>query len=165
MFTCTSELVCLAWLKSSEGLEDIPAATNLPSEVANWTTSVFIQVSTSPLGLPPHQNFPFRGPRFLLKCWGRTPKCLSAANQVAELIRSATYAFDAARVVEIPPVISHGSVVNTYDTATVILAQTMGEPSRVTGDPANLARYDIPILLEYYPTHITISGVDVVYST
>lgn len=139
---CTDELVAAAWLKSASGLAGIDVGLSPVLLLAKWATGAFIHVSAAPLGLPPNPNYPIHNPRIIVHCWA-APKDFETAAITAQLVRAATYATDSARNVSMP--------VRGYNDATVIAVQTVAEPTRVDGpDPDSLARYDIPILMEWY---------------
>lgn len=150
MITPTDELVAWAWLKSAPLLDGIGCGTSLPqtngkSDVSRWGSNVFAQVTLSPLSPPPHPEFPSHTPRIVVSCWA-APKQWSDAADLAQQIRLETRRrWNGSRVVTLP--------LSGYDTAKVLAVSYLAEPARITGDPNNFARFDIPLQFEWVESH------------
>lgn len=143
-YTPTDELVACAWLKTCPLLSGVSVATTLAAQTT-WDGPTFIQVESSPLGVPPHPNFPSHNPRIMANCWAR-PKRYADAGDLAQLIRSETYRLSSARVLHI----------NGYADVRIMSVQILEEPTRITGDPNSLARYSFPLHMEWIEIEVPI---------
>jgi hypothetical protein len=135
-FLPTSELIAVAWL--AEAVPDLPdgkVATSLPSDVAAFSDG-FVTVSI--VGGAPHPYVPMRRPVVQIDCWvatiGSTKPRWGRANDLAEIIRAATYPPESANSIKVTPR-------SGYDDARVWSAFLLTEPRRVEGDPNRHARF------------------------
>lgn len=142
----TNELVAEAWLSQRvPGLTAAMVATTLPKDVAAWADAGFLQVQALPGGAP-DVDIPLRRPVFQLDAWATTPGSAKPpwhlANRLIELVRNATEADTAlyGREVELPL---------DYLGARVQAAYLIGEPRRVTDDPAGYARFTADLAIDW----------------
>lgn len=144
----TDELVGIAWLRTITALDGIPISTSLAGGEGGaaplWQSTgkrAYVQVAVAPLGLPPDPYFPAHRPRLVCSCWA-LPKRWGTAAQVAQQIRAASYDPTLSDVVL--------AIADGYEQVRVAGVQVMAEPTRVPGgDVAELARYDVPLLVEW----------------
>lgn len=143
----TDELVAVAFLRDLPALADVPVATTLAAPegeaVPSWQTTgkrVYIQVTTAPLGPPPDPYFPSHRPRLVISCWA-LPKRWNDAGQIAQVIRAATYDTSLVNRTLLPA--------DGYNPVYLMALEALAEPARITGDPNELARYDISLSLEW----------------
>lgn len=142
----TDELVIDGWLSSCPLLSGVGVGTVLPKEIANWEGPTFATIRISPLSPPPHPEYPAHTPRVVVSCWG-LPKKWADASDLAQKIRQETRRSTRCRVVAMP--------VLGYDTATIKSVAYLAEPSRISGDPNQLTRYDIPLQFEWVESNWT----------
>lgn len=139
----TSELVAVAWLKTLSGLTAGNIATTLPKDVTSWATAGFVQVTA--VGGSPNRYVPVANPVVSVDCWATAAQAANPpwykANQLAEIIRTATLAHTAFPVLVDPP--------GTYNPARVHTAFLITEPRRVTNDPAGYARFTCDLQLAW----------------
>lgn len=143
-YTPTDASVAVAWLKSCPSLAGVSVATTLAANTA-WAGPTFAQVTESPLGVPPHPNFPSHNPRIIVNCWGKVKRWADAGD-LAQLVRAETYRISSARIVQIAG----------YVDVRVMSVQTLSEPIRITGDPNSLSRYSITLGFEWCPTEVEV---------
>lgn len=143
-YTPSDALVACGWLKSCPTLIGVSVATTLAANTA-WGGPTFVQVTESPLGIPPHPNFPSHNPRIIVGCWGKVKRWADAAD-LAQLVRAETYRISSSRVVHI----------SGYVDVRVMSVQTLSEPIRITGDPNSLAHYSITLGFEWIPVEVPI---------
>lgn len=140
----TSELVAVAWLKTLAGLTAGNIATTLPKDVTTWATAGFVQVTG--VGGTPNMYVPMANPVVSVDCWAATAQGANPpwgkANQLAEIIRTATLAHTAFPVlVDYTP--------GNYNPARLHSAFLLTEPRRVPNDPGGYARYTFDLQLAW----------------
>lgn len=135
-----SEIVAVAWLKSLAGLNNA-VATELPSDTSTWSSTGFVQVLG--VGGTPRAYLPVARPVIGVSCWavapgsGRPP--WNKANQLAEIVRRATYDVRGALVV----------TPTAYQNATLLAAVPLSEPRRIRDDQGDYARFDLDVELHW----------------
>lgn len=135
----TSELVAIAWLKVAI---TTPVDKDLPEDSNDWGPVAFTQVRA--VGGTPHIHIPQRQPVISVDVWAsnkgspRPPWNRSA--QVAEQIRAATEAPDAARQVVIG---------GDYHNAHIQTIYTLTEPRPIPGDVAGYAHTVLDLYLAW----------------
>lgn len=138
-----TDLVAVAWLKLAA--PGYGVATSLPSDTSALRTSGFVQTRT--VGGSPDMYVPMRSPVVSVTCWaapsvqGSDKVPWGRANNIAELIVAATYDrsltdVDVTLPGDFPPAHVH----------TVI---ALSEPRRIEDDPANFARFDVDLVLNW----------------
>ena len=138
-FNPNSELVVMTYLRTILD-PAISVGTTLPEDVTTWANG-FVQVTV--VGGSPDLDVPTRRPLVQVDAWipsvnGSKPKW-SRANTLIEDVFAALYRDENTQVV---------LELGNYQDALVQEVSVASEPRRVTGDPANHARYtfDITVL-------------------
>ncbi len=134
-FLPNSELVAAAWLALVPGIPAGKVATSLPADTSTFSDG-FVTVAV--VGGSPDPDIPMRRPVIQVDCWvstaGNSKPRWSRANDLAELVRAASYPPSSATAVRVSPRTG-------YDDARVWGAYLLTEPRRVEGDPNRHARF------------------------
>lgn len=129
-----TELVAVAWLGTVAGLNPSMVGTTVPEDNSTWAASGFVQVQT--LGGTPGLNLPWRNPVMRVHAWAQGGTSMKPpwgkANNLAELVRTATYVEAGKKVVTLP---------GDFPDARVAVVGCITEPQRVPGDVGSYAHY------------------------
>ena len=144
---CTTDLVCVAWIKTIGGLTADVVATQLPSDETKWAANGAIVVPMQ-VGGTPHANMALRRPVVQVDCWGTVPGSdklpWGIPSQLAEQVRAGTY--DRTTFGRLL-VITAGNV--EYPLARVKSARMMTEPRRVWSDAGDFAGFSFDLALQW----------------
>ncbi len=136
----TNELVAIHWAKTLAGLPTEQIGTTLPADNSTWAASGFVQVQTA--GGQPGMYLPVNSPVMQWTVWavnlnsGKPP--WGRANNLAEVLKAATYGPDNYGVISTPA---------AFEDARVMEAHPVTEPRRVVADDARFAGYTLDMQL------------------
>lgn len=141
----TSALVAISWIwQRVPGITEQMVASRLPRETSSWAVNGFVQVT--PVTGTPDIDIDTRHPLVQVDCWAMNPNTtnppIGKANNLAELIRTATHSPDARY--SSPVTLPHD-----YEDAIVLSAYAMTEPVVVPDDPSGYARVTFDLALDW----------------
>lgn len=145
----TTSLVAVAWLSQRvAGLSADMVATKLPRDVTAWAAVGFVQVT--PITGAPDVDLPVRRPLCQVDAWAvaldaagnvTTKPPIHKANRLAELVRLGTEDQQQyGKLVTLP---------TDYQSARVLSAYMLTEPSIVPDDPSGYARVTFDLAIDW----------------